>query len=46
MTLIEGYFLMSLPDCIPRSFWGWESNLNEDGRSWFAGLRLNVLKDY
>jgi len=26
---IEGYFLMTLPNCIPRRFDDWEINMNE-----------------
>jgi len=43
MIWIGGYFLTGLPDCIPRNFKGWESNLNEDGRRWFSGLRLDLF---
>ena len=36
---------MGLPDCILKSFKGWENNLNEDGRWWFSGLRLDFRGD-
>ncbi|KIM39507.1 hypothetical protein M413DRAFT_29235 [Hebeloma cylindrosporum] len=36
----RGYFLTRLPNCIPRSFDDWETNLNEEGRQWFFELQL------